>query len=123
MDRSRGLPQQVYDRYQRGVAPLRRIVCQRCGGVIQRKSDLVTTLSVLQGIMPYHFDCHAQNQRGWNAGATPINSQATIAVIIIAFIVCSVLFVTTKSWIFVVVGLFAPGLRFSSWLLYERFLP
>ncbi|KPV43280.1 hypothetical protein AN477_13670 [Alicyclobacillus ferrooxydans] len=102
---------------------LRRIVCQRCGDVIESKSELVTTLSLLQGIMPYHLDCHAQNQKGWNAGATPINSQATIAIMIIGLIVCTVLLVIIKSWVFVVAGLLAPLLRLLSWLIYERFLP
>jgi hypothetical protein len=102
---------------------MRRIVCQRCGDIIQHRSELVTTLSILQGIMPYHLDCHAKNQKGWNAGATPINSQATIGIIIVAAILCLVLLVATKSWIFIVVGLLTPGLRLLSWLLYERFLP
>lgn len=100
----------------------KQIVCQRCGQCVKTQHELVTILSLFKGVMPYHLDCYAANQKGWNA-ARPINSQGTIAVIIVGLIVCSIAFVSTKVWIFILAGLFAPLLRFWSWFFYERFLP
>lgn len=97
------------------------IVCQSCGGDIANQVDLVTIFSI-KGILPYHLNCFAKTQMGWNPPGTPINGLATIWGSVFLLMLGVVVFLYTRAWIFWVIALILPALRLSSWLMYERHL-
>jgi hypothetical protein len=97
------------------------VFCEQCSDKIERRSDLLTCFRFLS-IVAYHTKCYGQEQKGWNAGGTPINSLAMNFGGIVMFAFCTCVFIWTRTWIFIPLALLMPFVRLLSWWMYERHL-
>jgi len=98
---------------------MKEVLCYECGNTITSRDELYTYLSV-SGIHGLCSECYMRNQKTLKGVRTPINSQSTIAIMIIAFIVSAFFFLRDGSLVWIGVALFAPIICLLSWLLIER---
>lgn len=98
---------------------IRDVLCHECGKTITERDDLYTYLS-MSGIHGLCSDCYMSNQKTLRGVRTPINSQATVFVMIVAIIACALLFMRYRSLVWIIIALFTPVIRFLSWVLIER---
>lgn len=100
------------------------IICERCGGVIEYKGDVVITTSIIR-VVPYHDRCFAREVKGLNTifvNNTPINGTASnIGTVLAAIFGFVFLFVPDLRYVTLVL-LIPIAVRSYAWLKIERHL-
>lgn len=97
------------------------VSCVHCGDEIVSQDDLITVLQWPDFIAPYHRHCYGERALGSNPARVPLNSEATVWLMIIFGVGCLIgFFVSSFSIMWVVLALIIPFLRLMSWILIER---
>jgi len=99
----------------------KKVYCVQCGAEIVSQDDLITVLQWPDFIAPYHLRCYGERAQGSNPARVPLNSEATIWLMIIFGVGCLIGFVGSSfALMWLVLALIIPFLRLMSWLLIER---
>lgn len=98
---------------------MQEVLCGECGKTIDSRDDLYTYLA-MNGVQALCADCYMRNQKTIRGVRTPINSQSSVLIMVVAIVACGLLFIWHPSWVWIVVAAIAPIIRLFSWLLFER---
>lgn len=101
--------------------PDRELHCERCGGVIQTKNNLVVTARMFR-FAAYHKGCISQAMKAGDYTGRPVNTPAANIALAIILIAALYFYLTTGDLLVLLVLIISPIYRFMVWYKFERLL-